>query len=111
MNGRKLFLSIFFSTLLVFLLVSATSGDPRDRKMPPNHRPPMPRGTGMVGGSEYMDIAGSVSIDDGITISLTVTPTEEMVKRMEDRTANAPIDVAERSIENFTNTLNITLYP
>lgn len=110
MNSRKLLLSIFFSSFLLLLLVSGSSADPRDRRMPPTHYPPMMRDTGMIGGSEYMDITGSVIVGDGITISLTVQPSDEMIERMDDHMADAPMDMPERSIEDMTNTLNVTLY-
>lgn len=110
MNSRKLFLSIFFSGFLLLLLVSGTSADPRDRRRPPTHNAPMMGDNGMIGGSEYMDITGSVIVGDGITISLTVQPTDEMIELMDERMAEAPMDMPTRSIEDMTNTLNVTLY-
>lgn len=98
---RSKVLSITLVSVLSLLMIASASADPRGRD---RHRPgpPMIGDHGMRGGSDYMNVEGDIFVDDGITISLTISPTDEMRDRMhEDH---------DISVEDMTHSMNVTLY-
>ncbi len=102
MINRKLIFSVLLTSITLFLLINpAVAGRPEDR----NRSGPRMGDSGMMGGSEYMEVTGEIIVGDGITISLSITPTEELLQQIGDRKGE---DMP--SIDDMTNSLNVTLY-
>ncbi|MCY3414228.1 MAG: hypothetical protein INQ03_21465 [Candidatus Heimdallarchaeota archaeon] len=98
---------VLFSLIIITtgLLLTSTVVAMPNGPNPPHRDPPRMRDGCMIGGSEYMNITGSIEINDGISITLSVSPTQEMIDHMKEKNNMEALD-----IDDLTNSINITLY-
>lgn len=87
---------LLFGTAVILLLMVGASAQ---RNNPRGGHPMMGGHNGFERAGDHMNVVGNISTsDDGVTISLSVTPTQEALERRPDLPAD------------FSNQVNVTLY-
>ena len=95
--------SLMFAVWLAWTpLASAQSGDMPSRDMP-DRRPPVNRhhDHGFDGVSQAVNVSGTVTVENAITLELTIQPTDEVIERIEQN--------RDVTLQDFQNQISVSL--